>query len=486
MATVQSVANLQQRIAAVMPQIRQDLATAGITPQIGPHSGRTTAYQYGQLVKAELQRRGFTIPDGYDISQQGQLEKQPGFWKTWGLPLIETLGAGLGPAATPGLTAALAPTLGATAAKIAAPALISTGLSAAEGRAPTLAGLATSLAPAAVPQVQGALTPVLGPTGAKIAAPVLTSMAANAARGQAPTLATTLPALATSAARTLIPTPPTQTPGIASLTGGPGGDGNPLGLSPADVGRFGAPSTLDVTPPTTTTDVFQTLFAPRASTSAVDQSQFQMPGVTPDVAPPPTLGGTFTPPTSLGTPFGATTDTSAGAPGTSLDQVTPLQWQGPMPPTGGAAVPWYTQLLNALTGKGGQGQSLLNTAISGALQYAAASKTAGAQTQAAQTAARTSLLGAQLAAQTAANAQALQAALAQGDVATANAIQQGNYGQWKAREQRLSNFGQLLGLPARQIPDYVPIPPLNLPNLPAPSLANLTVPNNLTSLLGGG
>jgi hypothetical protein len=437
------------------------------------------------LVKADLQRRGLAIPDGYNIAWNGQLLKEPGFWKTWGQPLIQTLGAGLGPAATPGLAAALAPTIGATAAQAAAPALISTGLSAAQGQAPTVAGLATSLASAAVPGVQKALTNVLGPTGAKIAAPVLTSMAANAARGQAPTLATTLPALATSAARALIPTPPTQTPGIASLTGGPGGDGNALGLSPADVGTFGAPSTLDVTPPTTTTDVFQTLFAPRASTSAVDQSQFQMPGVTPDVAPPPTLGGTFTPPESLGTPFG-TTDTAAGAPGTSLDQVTPLQWQGPTLPAGGGGVPWYTQLLNALTGKGGQGQSLLNTAISGALQYAAASKTAGAQTQAAQTAARTSLLGAQLAAQTAANAQALQAALAQGDVATANAIQQGNYGQWKAREQRLSNFGQLLGLPARQIPDYVPIPPLNLPNLPAPSLANLTVPNNLTSLLGGG
>lgn len=44
------------------------------------------------------------------------------------------------------------------------------------------------------------------------------------------------------------------------------------------------------------------------------------------------------------------------------------------------------------------------------------------------------------------------------DLARANALQEGNYNQWAAREGRLSNFGQMLGLPARTIPPYVPIP----------------------------
>jgi hypothetical protein len=459
--------------------------------------GNLTDQERGQLATA-LQQNGM-LAKGIKVDQAGNLhtmswdERHPDLLKG-----LEAAGMAAGSIfGAPALAGVLAPSIGATAANIAAPVAINAAESGIQGKAPSLTSLAASAVPGGVAAVtpgltnaaSSALTNAIGPTGARIATPLVTTTLAKAATGQAPTLTDLLLAAGTGAAKTYLPTPPTRTPGIASLTGGPsGGGGNALGLTPGDVGTFGAPAPGDVfggpspTPtPTTTTDVFQSLFGPG------DQSQFQMPGVTPDVAPPATLGGTFTPPASLGTPFDTTADPT-GTAGSPFDQITPLQYQGPQQPTaGGGGVPWYTQLVNALTGKGGQGgQSLLNAAISAALQYAAASKTAGAQTQAAQTSARASLLGAQLNAQTAANAQALQAALAQGDVATANAIQQGNYGQWKAREQRLSNFGQLLGLPARQIPDYVPIPPLNLPNLPAPSLANLTVPNNLQTLLGGG
>src|SRR3954462_2016311 len=40
------------------------------------------------------------------------------------------------------------------------------------------------------------------------------------------------------------------------------------------------------------------------------------------------------------------------------------------------------------------------------------------------------------------------------DLAIANSTQQANYQQWRAREQRMSDFGAALGLSPRSIPDY--------------------------------
>jgi hypothetical protein len=60
-----------------------------------------------------------------------------------------------------------------------------------------------------------------------------------------------------------------------------------------------------------------------------------------------------------------------------------------------------------------------------------------------------------------ANEDALQAQ--QANQAYANQVaetnRRANYDQWAAREGQLSSVGQMLGLPARQIPDYVPLPP---------------------------
>lgn len=65
--------------------------------------------------------------------------------------------------------------------------------------------------------------------------------------------------------------------------------------------------------------------------------------------------------------------------------------------------------------------------------------------------------------QLAANQKALdfqqQQALA--DYQQREAANRANYEQWKAKEQRLSQIGQMLGLPPRSIPDYVPLPQPN-------------------------
>lgn len=60
--------------------------------------------------------------------------------------------------------------------------------------------------------------------------------------------------------------------------------------------------------------------------------------------------------------------------------------------------------------------------------------------------------------QSQANAAALAEQQRQANIAQANAeaTQRANYEQWKAKEQRLSAIGQMLGLAPRNIPDYVP------------------------------
>lgn len=45
---------------------------------------------------------------------------------------------------------------------------------------------------------------------------------------------------------------------------------------------------------------------------------------------------------------------------------------------------------------------------------------------------------------------------AEGDYRNQEIARQGNYGQWAARAGRLSDFGRTVGLPAREIPAYVP------------------------------
>jgi hypothetical protein len=84
--------------------------------------------------------------------------------------------------------------------------------------------------------------------------------------------------------------------------------------------------------------------------------------------------------------------------------------------------------------------------------------TAGAQESAAATQAAAQKYASDRTAEANAATLAFEKDQAAKQLATQNAIQQANYQQWAAREQRLSNFGSMLGLPARDIPAYVPIP----------------------------
>lgn len=61
-------------------------------------------------------------------------------------------------------------------------------------------------------------------------------------------------------------------------------------------------------------------------------------------------------------------------------------------------------------------------------------------------------------ADTAAKALDFQKQKAAQDLAQQNAIQKANYDQWAASQRRASNFAQMLGLPAFDIPSYQPIP----------------------------
>lgn len=87
-----------------------------------------------------------------------------------------------------------------------------------------------------------------------------------------------------------------------------------------------------------------------------------------------------------------------------------------------------------------------------------AKETSNATQNAAQIQADAATKAAQLQAQSNAQALAFEEAQAQQSLNTQNATGLGNYNQWAAQQQRLSDFGQMLGLPARNIPAYVPIP----------------------------
>jgi hypothetical protein len=142
------------------------------------------------------QQAGVPIAQGQvEIDKAGNLSKKTFSERHPALTQgLET--AGLAAASffgTPALGAALAPSIGAQAAKIAAPLLISAAGQGVQGKAPTLAGLAAGavgggLSTFLSPHLESALTEALGPTGAKSAANVVTQTLASATHGQAPTL----------------------------------------------------------------------------------------------------------------------------------------------------------------------------------------------------------------------------------------------------------------------------------------------------------
>jgi hypothetical protein len=93
----------------------------------------------------------------------------------------------------------------------------------------------------------------------------------------------------------------------------------------------------------------------------------------------------------------------------------------------------------------------VGTAVGAKFQSNAAEKSAKLTTDAANK-------GADLQAQSNREALDFQKQQAALDAARADAIQRANYQQWAAREGRMSSIGQALGLPARDIPAYQPLP----------------------------
>lgn len=137
------------------------------------------------------------------------------------------------------------------------------------------------------------------------------------------------------------------------------------------------------------------------------------------------------------------------------------------------------------------------SAISGAIAAHASGKASEAQSAAAKESADIQTKSANYAAdvQSKSTADALdfQKEQAAQDQANFNSTSGANYGQWAAREGRLSSIGQALGLPARNIPAFVPSPTISS-NQTAPTTGqtapgqqpsgNLSDPNAWMSLVG--
>lgn len=87
-----------------------------------------------------------------------------------------------------------------------------------------------------------------------------------------------------------------------------------------------------------------------------------------------------------------------------------------------------------------------------------ANKQSGAAQDAAKLQTDAANKSAELQSKSAADALAFQKQQAAQDLQTTNATQQANYNQWAARESRLSNFQQALGMAPRNIPAYQPLP----------------------------
>lgn len=96
-------------------------------------------------------------------------------------------------------------------------------------------------------------------------------------------------------------------------------------------------------------------------------------------------------------------------------------------------------------------------ATAGAGIYSA-NKQAGAAQDAAKLQTDAANKSADLQAKANADALAFQKEQAAQDLARTNSTNQANYGQWAAKEGRLSDFGQMLGLSPRNIPAFQPIP----------------------------
>jgi hypothetical protein len=130
------------------------------------------------------------------------------------------------------------------------------------------------------------------------------------------------------------------------------------------------------------------------------------------------------------------------------------------PTVGGAST--ATKILQGVTGTGGGAAgaySWLGPVVGATLNTIGLQQQIGATKDAAQTQADALKYAADAQAKAAADSLAFQRAQAAYNAQVAESTRAANYGQWAAKQQQLGSVGQALGLPARAIPAYVPLPP---------------------------
>jgi hypothetical protein len=132
---------------------------------------------------------------------------------------------------------------------------------------------------------------------------------------------------------------------------------------------------------------------------------------------------------------------------------------------GGATAPSvWSKILRGATGTGGNmgAYDWLGPAVSASLNLVGTEKQVNASEAAAQKQLEATKYAADAQAKAAAESLAFQRQQAAYDATVAESTRGANYQQWAAKQQQLGSVGQALGLPARAIPAYVPLPPSGL------------------------
>jgi hypothetical protein len=128
--------------------------------------------------------------------------------------------------------------------------------------------------------------------------------------------------------------------------------------------------------------------------------------------------------------------------------------------TAGGGASTARQILQGATGTGGKmgAYDWLGPVVNASLNLIGNQQQIGATADAAQKQLEATKYAADAQAKAAAEALAFQRQQAAYDAVSAESTRAANYDQWAAKQQQLGSVGQALGLPARAIPAYVPIP----------------------------
>jgi hypothetical protein len=151
---------------------------------------------------------------------------------------------------------------------------------------------------------------------------------------------------------------------------------------------------------------------------------------------------------------------------------------------GGAAT--GPSVLAALGGGAGLAKTALGVGVPAVTSLITTNKAVGAQEDATAAQAAATKYAADLQAKAAADALAFQRQQAAYDATQAETNRAANYDQWAAKQSLLGSVGQALGLPARSIPAYVPLPAYGNVTSPAPGGAGPSAAPGAAPASGAG